>query len=56
MEERIVWANGKVELVKFVLVCMYTPMYVRIERGRKEARKSWDELNECLGGLSAVGG
>ena len=45
---RIVWATGKVGIVKYAWVCVYAPVNARSGKGREEMRKFWYNLNECL--------
>ncbi len=45
---RIVWAVGKIGIVKYAWMCVHAPVNVSNGRGRKEMRKFWGDVNECL--------
>ncbi len=48
---RIVWAVGKIGIVKYAWVCVYAPVNSSSGRGREEMRKFWNDVNECLRSL-----
>ncbi len=43
---RIVWAVGKIGIVKYAWVCVHTPANVSNGGGREEMRKFWNDVNE----------
>ena len=51
MESRILWAVGKVGIVKYAWVCVYTPVFARSRKGREEIRKLWKDVNVCVIGI-----